>query len=468
MIYNIIRFFYPGIRDEEIKKFGLLSLTFFFTIGAYWMFRLLKDTIFFKIAFPASLGWAEGQGGLFQPTAKKYSVLVVILCVLVYSKLVDWFEKHKLFYVVGSFYATIFATITALLLVREFYGDLALGKNLLALVGWVSYFGIESFGSIMVPLFWSFVISVTDSESAKTGFPFIIAGAQLGSIGGSTLTIFAEELGGVWRLFFMGTIFVLIIMALVYYFMKVIPSNQLVGNKAAAAEEAKHKKEGFIEGFFAGIKLLFTRPYLMGVLVVSTFYEVVGTIVDYQMKRQASAFPAYATETGFAKFLGIFGVFTNGLAFLMALLGTSYMMKKFGLKFCLLVYPICFAISLSALYAFYQYGHPTPSHLLWTTFGVMMIVKGLSYAVNNPTKEMMYIPTSKDVKFKTKGWIDMFGGRTAKMGGAQITDALKENMHVLMTYGTIFGLGIIGFWIVIALYVGTTFNKLTKENKIIQ
>ncbi len=467
MLQSMVRFFWPDIKQDDVKKFSILSLTFFCIIGSYWMFRLLKDTVFFKIAFPESLGWAPEQGGLFIPIAKIISPFVVIFCVLIYSKLVDIFKKHQLFYVICSFYSLLFGTITALLIVRNMYGDATLGKTLLAAMGWVTYLGIESFGSIMVPLFWSFTISITDSNAAKVGFPMIIAGAQIGSIGGSALNIFSEQLGGAWRLFLIGTIFVLIVMALIYYFMKVMPAHELVGNKEAAKEEKTEKKEGFIEGFVSGLTLLFTKPYLLGILVVSTVYEVVGTIIDYQMKRQASIFPAFASEAGFNKFMGIFGVCANGLAFVMALLGTSYLLRRYGIKLCLLVYPVCFGIALVGFYLLYTFGAPSPTMLLWATFAVMMIVKGLSYAVNNPTKEMMYIPTSKDAKYKAKGWIDMFGGRMAKMGGSQITNLLKRDLTSLMTYGTLFGLGLIGFWIFIAIYVANTNQKLIKEGKIV-
>jgi AAA family ATP:ADP antiporter len=33
---------------------------------------------------------------------------------------------------------------------------------------------------------------------------------------------------------------------------------------------------------------------------------------------------------------------------------------------------------------------------------------------------ILYIPTTKDVKFKAKSWIDMFGGRAAKSVGSMI------------------------------------------------
>ncbi|MFQ5728860.1 MAG: Npt1/Npt2 family nucleotide transporter, partial [Waddliaceae bacterium] len=155
MVYSIVRFFYPSIKDEEIKKFCLLALIFLFLIGGYWLMRLLKDTIFFKIAFPEGLGWAPQQGKNFQPIAKIISPFVVVGCILIYSKLVDIYKRHHLFYILCTFYAILYATVTAMLFARANYGDAALGKTLLGTLGWVSYFGIESFGSLMPALFWS-------------------------------------------------------------------------------------------------------------------------------------------------------------------------------------------------------------------------------------------------------------------------------------------------------------------------
>ena len=37
--------------------------------------------------------------------------------------------------------------------------------------------------------------------------------------------------------------------------------------------------------------------------------------------------------------------------------------------------------------------------LMWISFAAMVLTKGLNYALNVPTKEVLYIPTSKDVKF---------------------------------------------------------------------
>ncbi len=461
---GLIKYFYPDLKPEETKKFSLLALTFFMTIGAYWLLRLLKDTLFFKVCFPADLGWLPCQGRLFQPTAKFWSPFVVFAVVMIYSKLVDIFKKHQLFYIICTIYSLLFGTITVLLALRSIYGDMFLGKQVLAYVGWTSYFAIESFGSLIAALFWSFTNSICDSESAKRGYPFIIAGAQIGAIVGSSLMIFSASFG-LWQLFGLVTCVTASIMILIWYFMKTIPASQQIGDIHAA--QIATKSEG-ISGFTEGIRLLLTRPYLIGIFIVSTLYEVINQIIEYQMKSQADVFPRFSTELGFAQFQGFYGVATNTLAFLMALLGTSYLIKNYGLRFGLLFFPVCLIIAFVSLFLYFTYGAPTAGLLLLATFVVMMIAKGLGYAVNNPVKEMMYIPTSKDVKFKTKGFTDVFGARMAKMGGAQITDAYKHNLTDLLIFGTYYSLGFSFIWILAALYVGRKNAQLVKDGEVVK
>jgi ATP:ADP antiporter, AAA family len=465
MLHNVIHYFYPDLRNDEIKKFSLLSFIFFLIIGTYWLLRLLKNTIFLKVAFPVCLGWAPQQGCLFQPVAKSWSPFVVLVMVLIYSKLVDIVKKHQLFYIICSFYSLLFACYAVILFIKDTYGVEVLGKFTLAAMGWLSYFTIESFGSLVVALFWSFTNSITDSESAKRGFPFIVAMAQVSAIIGSATLFFSGSIGSLWPILLLASFLVASIMPLVHYFITHIPETQLVGNIAASATEKR--KEGFLQGFISGLTLLFSRLYLLGVLVISTFYEAVAQIVEYQMQVFASMSPSYASEIAFAQFQSIYGIGINTVSFLVALLGTSYLIKRFGIRISLLIYPCIFAITLLGLVTYFLLS-PSSTALLWATFTAMVIIKGVGYAVNNPTKEMMYIPTSKDAKFKSKGWIDTFGSRFAKAGGAQVTNTFKHNMANLMLYGSLFGSGLIGIWIIAALFVGRKNKQLIDQSQIIE
>lgn len=447
MFSRIVRALYGDISNEEMKKFGLLSLTFFFTIGGYWLLRPLKDGVFFTMI-----------GRNYQPLAKIISVAVVLSLVLVYTKLIEMFEKHKLFYIIVTFYAFVFVG-AGLLLAHPTIGLANTVAGPHRYVGWVIYFAIESFGSIAISLFWSFVASITDSASAKKGFAIILGGAQLGSILGGFTATMAKRVG-VPVLFGVAGLAVLVVPLLIRYFMAVIPEEQRRGNVAAAATE---NKKG---GFFDGVKLIATRPYILGIAIVSTLYEVVTTIVDFQMKSLASE--VYTTAESFTVFMGWFAMSANGLALVLALLGTSYLMRRFGLRFCLLAFPVLLGGSVAFLWL-YARTMPAAVSLMWATFVVMIIGKGLSYALNNPSKEMMYIPTSKTAKFKAKGWIDLFGARSAKAGGATITNFLKAmSAHEMIQIGALFSLGIVGIWSIAAFSVGTKFNKLTKDNEIVE
>ncbi|MCX5921853.1 MAG: hypothetical protein NTX86_00830 [Candidatus Dependentiae bacterium] len=466
MLARMINFFWPDLQQQELKKFSILSSIFFLIIGTYWLLRLAKNTLFFKIAFPTTLGWPANQGCLMQPVAKFWSPFVIIALVLIYSKMIDWFEKHVVFYILCAIYTILFGGITVLLAMRHFYGDVYLGKILLANVGWVSFFAIESFGSLLVALFWSFTTSISTSASAQRGYPLLGTAAQFGAIIGSIPTLGIERLGGMWVLFLIATFAIIAAGGAMYYFMLVTPHQELIGNRQAHATEKK--TEGFFEGFFSGLILLVTKPYLLGVLIVSTVYEIITQIIEYQMQSNAYVYPSFCGEAGFAQFQGIYGICVNTMAFFMALLGTSYLIKRFGLKFCLLLFPICLAIAFLSLFSFFKLGNPSTGQLLWATFSVMILAKGLGYAVNNPVKEIMYIPTSKDVRFKSKGWIDMFASRTAKQTGAQINNAFKHNMSELMVFGTMISCGITVVWIIAAIYVANKNKYLIKSGTIIE
>lgn len=462
MVMRIASYLLPEMPAKEVRKFSLLGLAFSLIIGSYWALRLLKNTILYKIAFPASLGWPEDQGRLMQPIAKFWSPFIVIALVIIYSKLVDLFSKKKLFYLLISFYSALFSLISVALIARHFWGDAFLGKNVLAALGWISFFGIESFGSLIAALFWSFTSSITSTESAKHGYPFIAALAQFGALIMSFLPFFAEELGGIWVVFSISTLLVASIALVIRRLMRSLPDE--VNDHPAVSHSTK---EGALKGFFSGLTLLLTRPYLIGILIVSTFYETISQIIEYQMQSNAYVSPLFSGELGFAKFQGIYGIGINLVSFLMALFGTGFLIKKFGLRFCLLFFPAVLITSMGALTIFHYYGNPTPTSTLWMMLAVMMVAKGLGYAVNSPSKEIMYIPTSDEIKFKSKGWIDMFGSRTAKQAGSLVTNHFKQNLTDLMFFGSLISVGLSAVWIIAAIYVGTINRKLVNDKKVI-
>ena len=433
MLSKIARILWGDVTKEQYKKFGILAAAFFFVIGSYWMVRTMKSAIFCKVV-----------GSVYLPYAKIVSLVFMIFLVLFYSKLVDLFSRHRLVYLMTITYGFLYLLITYMLM----HPTIGLSNTVASkyrLFGWITYLVIESFGSLVIALFWSFVASSMDTQNAKKGYPVILFGSQFGSVLGNVVNLQASKLG-IPLLFFIASIAVFIVPIFIKIFMKYF------GDTMPSIPKEEKKSTGPIEG----LKLLVTKKYLMGILGVSTLYEIIATILDYRMNFLANQ--AYATAEKLTEFLAIYGFAATLMALIFIIVGTSFFMRRLGLTFCLVLYPI-----IVGFFVVTTWFYPT----LWSLLIAMVALKGLSFSLNNPSKEIMYIPTSKDIKFKTKSWIDCFGQRTAKGAGSAISVSMPV-MTNLIVYGSLISLGIVGVWIAIAFFVGNTNKKLVDSGLILE
>ncbi len=405
-------------------------------------------------------------GFRYQPFAKMVSLVVVICAVLFYNKLIDLLKRDKLFYCIATFFGIGLLGL----------GYLVAHPHLLAMpagstcstfipgniLGWIAYCFIEIYGSLMPALFLSIVVSTMSVESAKKGYGMIFTFAQIGAVLGTLLVMSYLKTLGFGVLLAVGGISVSVLPFLMRWYIKNAPVAP-----AEKIESAEHKPEK--TGILEGLKLLLSRPYVAGLFVVTTTYEVIGTIVEFQMKMTATQIYPKSIDggVGFGWFTAINGTMVNVLALTFALLGTSFLMRKFGLKFCVMSFPTMIGITVASIFGFYMLG-ASSYFLMWALFVAVVLFKGLSYTLNNPSREVLYIPTSKDVKFKSKSFIEAFGGRSTKAIGATVTGSLGGDFAMLLVFGTFISLGLVAFWILVAAFVGNKFNELQKENKIIE
>jgi AAA family ATP:ADP antiporter len=319
-------------------------------------------------------------------------------------------------------------------------------------IGWFAYLLLESYGSLLIALFYSFIASVMTPALAKKGYGFLFVLIQVATIIGVLVEIFVVQAVGFPTVYFIGGVLVLIAPFIIRLYLSVFADEIATMHDA---QQAKKKNTGFLEG----ARLILTNPYVMGLFVVASFYEIISTIVEYQMGCSALS---VLTHQQFAVFKGYQGIGINVLSFIFTFVGTSIFMRKFGLKFCLIAFPITIGVVLLASYFSSLMGIGN-AILMWILLGASVVIKGLNYALNKPTSEVLYVPTSKDVKFKSKGWVDMFGLRATKSLGGAVC-----KITPMFLYGTIASLGVIAVWVFVAAYVGNTFNTLQTENKIIE
>merc|ERR1719276_219571 len=251
------------------------------------------------------------------------------------------------------------------------------------------------------------------------------------------------------------------------------------GTDVQVPKDKKKKKKG--AGVLEGLHLFIKHHYVKGIFAISCLFMVEVTIVDYTMKVLArdhfaklhpcvrgnscwnteldiaSGMSADATAA-FTTFMGLFGQATNALSFLLSFFGTSAIIRYLGLRLALLLFPsMCLAVIIVVRL------NPT----LYVVFAAMMMLKANSYALNNPTKEMLYQPTSSAVRYKAKSWIDIFGARGSKALGSLVTNAFSDSASNLVQNGSLVGMCVASFLIWNARYMGYTFEKYVKEGYIV-
>jgi ATP:ADP antiporter, AAA family len=429
----------------EVQKYTILGLVFGLLIAAYWGLRPIKDSIFTGIV-----------GADYLPSAKISSLFVLIILVSIYSKLVDRIPRHRIFYLLTTIYA-IGALILSIMLAHQSYGIPNIVESPTRIIGWVWYIFVESIGTLMVPLFWAFAADVSTKDSARRGFPLIMLCAQFGNVAGPWF-LRAKLLGftnSAPVIAIAGAI-MLLLGALIWLFMRVTPKTEF-----HVVKKSRTKKK---PTFYEGLKLLVTQKYLLGIFVFLLAFETIATIVDFYFKVLVKA--QFPSELMRSNYLAMFAVITGLVSFFALLFGVSNIQKKLGIRASLITLPILMMAGVTAWWF---------SPTLLTAGALVVMFKGLNYAINQPSIKQLYIPTSEDTRYKAQAWIEAFGSRGSKAFGSVINN-LKlplsrlygpAGITMFLSIASVASFALLIFWVFVAFSVSAQYNKAVEEDSLI-
>eukprot|EP00967_Tisochrysis_lutea_P128665 scaffold220366_cov35-Tisochrysis_lutea.AAC.4 len=273
---SLVTTLYGELTPTQLTQASFFSLLLCFVVGIYWMMRSLKDSVFATIV-----------GLEYQPMAKMLSLVVVTVLLFVYNKIVDWVPRHQLFAVICGGYSAIFVA-TALMLTSTTHGlngpdGQPLPASPSRWLGWVHYFAIESYGSLVVSLFWQYLNSQVNLKEAKAQYGLITAGGQVGAITGCTLVVGSKRFG-VPQLYGFGGTLTLVSPLIVAAYLRRFPPSESGDSDAEVGGLGSSAAKRVQPGLFEGLRLLFRHPYVLGIFAVSALFEIIATILDYQMK----------------------------------------------------------------------------------------------------------------------------------------------------------------------------------------
>jgi AAA family ATP:ADP antiporter len=365
------------VRREEVASAILLTLIMFLILAAYYMLKTAREIFIL------------GEGGA---EVKSYSsagqALLLLVLVPLYGAFASRVTRIQLVQWVTLFFAS------------------NLGLFLMAIAaGWhvgVPYFlWLGIFNLMVIAQFWAFASDIYTPEQGKRLFPLIGVGSSLGAWVGSVRAGQIVNTLGTSRLLVAAAVILTVCAFLARWAYYVRPRAAVVAVAVVEEEKPLGKQDGFA--------MIFGDRYLMLIAALAVILNVVNTSGEYLFGRyvvdMANATHGSGPEGAAAReaFIGStyssFFSTVNLVGFIMQMFVVSRVIKFLGVGTALFIHPVV---------ALFGYLLMLRAPSMTTMTYVKMADNSLDYSLGNTTKQALWLPTSREAKYKAKQAVDSF------------------------------------------------------------
>ncbi|MCB2198127.1 hypothetical protein KQI63_01910 [bacterium] len=432
-----------NIRRDELPLSLLMFGYFFLVISSFWILKPLKTALFLQYyqVSGVTLGAIHLGAAQAELLAKVLNMGVAFIAVIVFTWLSRRLYRQKLTFVFTAFFLVSYLVYSFVL------------QNPSAPGVWTFYLFGDLFSTLMVATFFSFMNDSVTPEMAKRMYGLVGLGGVVGGVfGTSVLRVWIEDVSiQGWMFVNIGT--GLLILLIAYAAGRIVDrgklSNAVPDERIADTKSNGSTKNAAIEG----ASLVFRSPYLLSIVAIVGLYEIVSTILDFQFK---ATIVHYLSGADLGTHLSTVYTITNWISMFVQFFLTSFIMTRFGLTAALAVLPVAVLLASAGFAAF-----PV---LLMGSF-LNTADNGFSYSINQSAKETLYVPTSREEKYKAKAFIDMFVQRFAKAiaVGISLLITMLFNDFSSLRYLSLVTVVIIVIWFVAVRYAGRRFSDLSNS-----
>ncbi len=289
-------------------------------------------------------------------------------------------------------------------------------------LGFLFFVWVGIFSLTTIAQFWSYANEIYSREDGSRLFPLIAVGSAAGAPLGAALAARLFKLG-LSPFLLMQVAAGLLLLHLAFY---------RIVNRRSAAGRARPSQEPMKSG--NGFALVFKSRYLMLIALLLVLLNIVNTIGEYILgqavvtmaKSRLAADAAFEEEAFIGNFYGRYFFLTNVSTILLQAFLVSRIVRRFGMQGVLLALPV---VALGA------YGMAAAGAGLMALLWLKVAENSTDYSVMNTGKQMVWLPTSREEKYKAKQAIDTFFVRTGDMLAAGVVFAGTQ----------LFSLGVAGF-----------------------
>ena len=365
-----------SIRVAAIREGAepaLSALAFFFVMTSYYIIRPVMG----------QLSGAVGSQSL--PLFYGAVFVVMLLLTPLFGMLVARFRRRQL---LGWSYS--FFILCLLAFVPAFVAQDRIGARELGVVFfvWASVFNL-----FVVSLFWSFMADIFSSGQARRVFSLIALSGMAGAVFGPLVTKLLVRLIGVAPLLVVSAMALALALAL------------LLRLSARHDRQPGSRGDEAVGGsLWAGVKELWSRPFLRYMALLMLFGDGIGTLAYALVADYAKAhFVDTVARTAFYNNLDLA---TNTLGAVLQLTLTRWLLIRRGAGWGL-VLPAVVNVALLLMVAIGGHGTVVVSGYGVSLLALMMVVtRGFAYGMTKPAVDALYTRVQRETRYKGKNFVE--------------------------------------------------------------
>jgi ATP:ADP antiporter, AAA family len=436
---------FSDVQPGEGGRALLMLVNVFLILVSYYVIKTVREPLILDSEVPGFLQALGIHGSAEVKTfAAAGQALVLMLFVPAYSWFASRVTRMKLIVGVTLFFvANILAFAFAVHAGIPFVG--------VAFYVWVGFFSLS-----IIAQFWSYANDVYTKEAGNRLFPIIGIGATAGSPIGAWMAgrLFDAHVPAHVMLYLAASL----LLATLVLYVAVNRKASAPATTTAGPSPADQSTLGDRNAF----SLVFGNRYILLIALLLIVLNVVNTVGEYILSHLVveHASELAAANAGFDKgayigaYYGAYFFWVNVIAVLLQAFVASRLVKRFGLA------GVLFALPLIALGA---YGVVAVGATMAIVRWAKTAENSTDYSVMNTAKQLLWLPTSREEKYKAKQAVDSFFVRLGDLTAAFVVFACTTWVTLDASGFAIVNLCFVAVWLVLAVALVRRNRQLAPE-----
>ena len=437
---------FSEVHPGEGARALLMLVNVFLILVSYYVIKTVREPLILGTEVPGFLQALGIHGAAEVKTfAAAGQALVLMAFVPAYSWFASRVDRMKLIVGVTLFFAAnILAFAVAVHAGVPFVG--------VAFYVWVGFFSLS-----IIAQFWSYANDIYTKDAGNRLFPIIGIGATAGSPVGAWAAgrLFDAHVSPHLMLYLAAG---LLLLTLVLY----VTVNRRCASPVAATAGAPAAQATLQKG--DAFSLVFRNRYILLIAVLLIVLNVVNTVGEYILSHLvvehatalAAADASFDKNAYIGAYYGSYFFWVNVIAVVLQAFVASRLVKRFGLA------GVLFALPLIALGA---YGFVAVGATIAIVRAAKTAENATDYSVMNTAKQLLWLPTSREEKYKAKQAVDSFFVRLGDLAAAFVVFAGTAWVTLDASGFAIVNLCFIALWLVLAVALVRRNRQLTPETK---